>query len=147
MVPQEKGKRDPHPSYCQKQTEQMSEKSLHRAVCDYIRLQYPSVLFNSDLAGSMRLTIGQAVAIKALRSGRGFPDIAIYEPRGKWHGLFLELKKEGEQVINKKGFPSTPHIAEQFLIIERLRLKDYCAGFAVGFDDAKKQIDNYIKTT
>ena len=108
-------------------------------------MQYPGVLFNSDMSGAMKLTIGQAVQIKALRSDRGFPDIVIYEPRGKYHGLFIELKRGGETVTNKKGFPATPHIAEQFLIIERLNLKGYLAVFAVGFDEAKKVIDNYLK--
>ncbi len=123
----------------------MSEKSLHRSVCNYLRLQFPGVLFNSDLAGSMRLTIGQAVAMKALRSDRGFPDLAIYAARKGYHALFIELKKEGEVVFNKKGFPVTPHIAEQFLIIERLNLQGYKAVFAVGFDQAIKIIKEYLK--
>ncbi len=123
----------------------MTEKIIHKQVCQYIRMQYPGVLFNSDLAGSMRLTIGQAVALKSLRSDRGFPDIIIYEPKGQYHGLFIELKKDGERVTNKKGFPATPHIAEQFLIIERLKSKGYWAGFAVGFDEAKSLIDLYMK--
>jgi hypothetical protein len=123
----------------------MSEKSLHKAVCQYIRYQYPGTLFNSDLAGATKLTIGQATAMKSLRSDRGFPDICIYEARNGWHALFIELKREGEKVTNKKGFPATPHIAEQFLIIERLKSKGYYACFGIGFEDAKKKIDEYLK--
>lgn len=123
----------------------MSEKTLQKAVCDYLRYQYPSILFNSDMAGAMKLTIGQAVQIKSLRSDRGFPDVTIYEAKHGFHALFIELKKEGETVINKKGFPATPHIAEQFLIIERLKLKGYKAEFAIGFDQAKRIIDQYLK--
>jgi len=123
----------------------VSEKTLHKAVCDYLRYQYPGILFNSDLAGATKLTMGQAVAMKSLRSNRGFPDLSIYEPRKGYNGLFIELKKEGEAVINKKGFPSTPHIAEQFLIIERLNLKGYKAEFGIGFDSTKQIIDEYLK--
>ena len=123
----------------------MSEKILHRQVCTYLKMQYPGILFNSDLAGSMRLTIGQAKAMKSLRSDRGFPDITIYEPRKSHHGLFIELKKEGEVVFNKKGFPATPHISEQFLIMERLKLRGYKAEFAVGFDEAKRIINEYMR--
>jgi hypothetical protein len=93
----------------------------------------------------MKLTIGQATAMKNLRSDRGFPDICIYEARQGYHGLFIELKREGERITNKKGFPATPHIAEQFLIIERLKSKGYCAEFAVGFDEVKFLIDNYLR--
>ena len=125
----------------------MTEKILHRQVCDYIRAQYPGVLFNSDLAGATKLTIGQATSMKHLRSDRGWPDIFIAEPgkRFKYHGLFIELKMEGIKLINSKGFPSTPHLAEQFLILERLSCKGYKAEFAVGFYEAKKLIDNYLK--
>jgi len=122
----------------------MSEKTLHRAVCDYLRYQYPYVIFNTDLSGSMRLTMGQAVAIKALRSNRGFPDLVIYEPRYKYHGLFIELKKEGERLYTKNGRPTSPHIAEQIQCLERLRSRGYKAEFAVGFDQAKELIDNYL---
>jgi hypothetical protein len=124
----------------------MTEKIIHKHVCQYLRMQYPGILFNSDMSGAMKLTIGQAVQIKNLRSDRGFPDIVIYKPKGIYHGLFIELKKDDEKVFNKKGFPATPHIAEQFLIIERLKSNGYKAEFAVGFDEAKKLIDQYLKS-
>lgn len=120
-----------------------NEKSLHRAVCDYIRLQYPGVLFNSDMAGAMKLTIGQAVAMKSLRSNRGFPDITIYEPKGKWHGLLLELKADGLRLKNG-GLPMTDHIREQASVIRELTMRNYLARFAVGFDEAKSIIDWYM---
>jgi hypothetical protein len=123
----------------------MSEKTLHKAVCDYIRLQYPSVMFNSDLSGSMKLTIGQAVQIKALRSNRGYPDIVIYEPRGKYHGLFIELKDEGTKLTKKDNLPATPHIQEQAECILKLVERGYFADFACGFDMAKNIIDRYLK--
>jgi hypothetical protein len=123
----------------------MSEKNLHRAVCDYLRYQYPNVLFNSDLAGSMKLTIGQAVALKNLRSNRGFPDITIYEPRHNYHGLFIELKKEGEKLFKKDGTPVSDHLTEQIKMLELLIERKYVAKFAIGFDQAKNIIDDYFK--
>ena len=123
----------------------MSDRTLHRAVCDYIRLQYPDVIFNTDLSGATKLTVGQAVALKSLRSGRGFPDIVIYEPRKDYHGLFIELKQEGTKLYNKNGEPATPHIAEQIEMINKLDDLGYCAYIAVGFDIAKTIIDNYLK--
>ena len=70
----------------------MSERTLHKAVCNYLRYRYPSAIFNTDLSGATKLTIGQAVFMKNLRSRRGFPDIVVYEPRGDY-GLFIELKR------------------------------------------------------
>jgi len=124
----------------------MTEKELHKAVCQYLRYQYPKVLFNSDMAGSMKLTIGQAVQIKSLRSNRGFPDIVIYEPRGKYHGLFIELKAEGTKLYKRDNMtPATPHILEQMEMQTQLQQRGYRCSFAIGFDDAKKIIDNYLK--
>jgi hypothetical protein len=122
----------------------MSEKTLHRAVCDYIRLQYPHVLFNSDLSG-IRLTMGQAVQVKALRTCSGFPDIVIYEPHKGYHALFIELKRKGERVYTKQGTPATPHIKEQCDMIAKLQFRGYSAWLCVGFDEAKDAIDSYLR--
>jgi len=125
----------------------MTEKVIHKQVCQYIRMQYPGILFNSDMAGAMKLTIGQAVQIKSLRSNRGFPDIAIYEPRGNYHGLFIELKKDGEKLFKRDGItPITDHVAEQMKCMEELSKRGYFCCFCIGFDHAKLMINNYLKT-
>ena len=123
-----------------------SEAQIHEAVCNYIRLQYPKVLFNSDMSG-VRLTKGQAVKAAKLRSSKGFPDIAIYEPQFMgfaYYGLFLELKKEGTKLYKKDKTPATKHIQDQQEIIDILLKKGYYAAFACGFDEAKKIIDRYF---
>lgn len=128
----------------------MSEKSLHKAVCDYIRLAYPSVIFNTDLSG-LRMTFGQAAQVKHLRSANGFPDIVIYkvvfkqDESNHYYGLFIELKKEGERIFKKNGEPASDHIAEQIAMIERLNKEGYYATFCIGFDQAKSVIDWYLK--
>lgn len=43
-------------------------------------------------AGGMRTNIRTAVKMKRAGYKKGFPDIFIYEPRGKYHGLAVELK-------------------------------------------------------
>lgn len=92
----------------------------------------------------IRLTIGQATQAKSLRSNQGFPDIVIYEPRGIYHGLFIELKREGERIFKKDNTPATPHIAEQCDCMNKLEERGYCPRFAIGFDEAKVQIDFYL---
>ena len=123
----------------------MSEKIEHKQVCDYLKTQYPKVIFNTDASG-IKLTIGQAVQMKKLRSCNGFPDIMILEPRNSYHGLFVEMKKTGERIFKKDGTPATPHIAEQLELIEKLNSRGYYAVFCVGFEHAKKTIDEYLKT-
>ena len=120
-----------------------TEAQLHKMVCDYIRTKYPNVIFNSDLSG-IKLTIGQATKLKSLRSSRAFP-VAIYEPRGGCHGLFIELKAEGTKLLKRDGSMATEHIKEQDLMLRSLIKKGYLCYFAIGFDAAKYFIDNYLK--
>lgn len=122
----------------------MSEKKLHKAVCEYLKLQYPHVMFNTDLSGATKLTIGQAVQIKALRSNKGWPDIFIAEPRNGLNGLWLELKAEGSKLFKKNGEFVNDHIASQNECLLKLIERGYAAYFAIGFDNAKILIDEYL---
>jgi len=125
----------------------MTEKEIHLNVCTYLKTQYKKVIFTSDLSG-LKLTIGQAVQVKKVRSSNGIPDILIFKPKiedGKiWHGLFIELKKDNVKLFKKDGSFKSEHIKEQFEM--RLKLVDlgYFVNFAIGFEDAKKLIDWYM---
>ena len=114
----------------------MSEAIIHKQICNYIRMQYPDVIFTSEPSG-MRLPIGQAKKLKDLRSGNKLPDLWILEPRGTWHGLLIELKA--------KDAKKTKRSKEQALMLRRLIGKGYYAQFAWGFDAAKQLIDEYFK--
>src|SRR6056297_3458772 len=76
----------------------MTEEAIQQQICQYVKVQYPNVLFNTDLSG-IKLPMGLAVKVSKLRSSRAFPDLVFYEPRkinGKmYYGLFIELKKDG----------------------------------------------------
>ena len=93
----------------------------------------------------VKLTKFQAVKASKLRSSRAFPDLVIYEPRGNYHGLFIELKAEGTRLYKRNLTPVTEHIKEQLNMLDKLYERGYCARFAVGFDEAKKLIDEYLK--
>jgi hypothetical protein len=119
------------------------EKDIHSQVCRYLKLQYPNVMYNTDLSG-IKLTIGQAVKLKNLRSFRGFPDIIIYEPIGNCHGLFVELKRDGERLRKMNGNFVSEHIQEQHECMQQLEKRGYACAFAIGFEQAKEIIDKYL---
>ena len=133
----------------------MSEAELQMAVADYLRMRYSDVIFRSDYGSGLKLTMGQAVRQKRMNGGqRAFPDMAIFEPVPRyadgdcdheWHGLLIELKKEGTRLKKKNGEWASQHIAEQAEVLEMLRFRGYRAEFAVGFDQAKELIDDYMK--
>lgn len=129
----------------------MSETELQVMVADYIRLAYPGVLFHSDFGSGIRLTPGQAKKQKRQNGGiRGWPDMFLAEPtwdknkNKDYHGLFIELKKDGTRLKKRNGEWASEHIAEQNEVLERLQFRGYAAHFAIGFDEAKKIIDNYL---
>lgn len=133
----------------------MKEEVIQQQLADYLRLQYPDVMFHSDFGSGTKLTMRQAVKQKRQNGGRrAWPDMFIAEPMprcvdGSWNheynGLFIELKKEGTRIKKKNGEWASEHIAEQYDVLDRLRFRGYKAEFAVGFDEAKDLIDAYLK--
>lgn len=124
---------------------QRTEADTHRMVCQYLKIRYKDVIFASDFAAGLKLTRYQAAMQKILKSHRGYPDLFIAQPIGKWNGLFLELKRDGTTVWLQNGeLTKDKHVREQYEVITQLRLKGYCANFAIGFDDAKSIIDWYL---
>lgn len=143
--------------------ELMTEAELQEAVANYLVREYPDVMFHSDFGSGTKLTPAQAKRQKRQNGGRSkWPDMFIAEPSmlrqsigepywnsiaREWDyffGLFLELKKEGTRLKKKNGDWATEHIAEQAKTLEKLRQRGYCAEFAVGFEQAKNIIDEYL---
>ena len=123
----------------------MKEHDLYAMLADYLRYNYKNIIWRFDLAADLKLTIGQARKHKRLQQHRGYPDLFIAEPRGKYHGAYIELKKAGTRILKKDGtLVADQHIREQFDMLEQLRRKGYVAEFACGFDEAKEIIDNYL---
>lgn len=121
------------------------ESTIHKQICDYIKLQYPDVMFVTDLSG-IKLTIGQAVKLKSLRSTRAWPDLFIAKPNSRYCGMFLEIKRDSIEVYRKDGSLKTniQHVKEQSDVLDKLCSKKYFANFACGFDEAKEMIDKYM---
>lgn len=145
----------------------MTEHDIYAQIADYMRYQYPDVIYRFDLAADLKLSIGQARKHKRLQHYRGYPDMFIAEPYCRVHesmatsddktraaiagyleeynGLFLEIKKPGTRIFTKKGLlVADGHIREQYDMLEDLRQRRYKAEFAIGFDEAKRIIDEYL---
>lgn len=136
-----------------------SEAEMQAWIADYLRLQYPKVLFHSDFGSGIKLTPGQAAKQKRQNGGRrAWPDMFIAQPKIsrtkdnqifgiEYYGMFLELKKEGTRLMKKDGTWASEHVAEQAEMLSKLQQNGYYAKFAVGFDEAKELIDRYLKGT
>jgi hypothetical protein len=124
----------------------MNENTIRKQVTKWLQLQHPKVIYRWDLAADIRLTIGQAVRVKELHNRRGYPDLFIAEPVGNWAGMFLELKKDKNELLRKDGFlKDNRHNREQLEFLRALRHKGYFVQYGLGFEDAIMKIDRYLK--
>jgi len=109
-----------------------TEYHIQVAVVNWIRSQYPKTLLTISPSG-MKLRPTVAFKIKCMGYLAGTPDLLILEPRGEYHGLFVELKAE-------KGKLTT--FQKEFLTA--LSARGYYACVAYGFKEAVKLISNYL---
>jgi hypothetical protein len=122
------------------------EAYIHALLCNYLRTNYPEVVFTTDLSG-VRLSMGLAKKCKPLKSSRGIPDLLILHPCNGWHALLIEVKTvNADQALLKNGKPrADEHLCEQLRVIERLRQLGYFACFVHGFAAGRKAIEDYFR--
>ena len=120
------------------------EFELQKAVCKWISLAYPKILFISDTIASIKLTIPQQKR-NSLIHKKGFkcPDIIIFEPNQHYNGLFIELKIKSP--FKKDGtILKDEHIEGQFKNINELKSKGYYACFSWSFSMTQSIINDYL---
>lgn len=76
----------------------------------------------------------EAARLTAQGVKKGVPDLFIPRAAGKFHGLFIEMKRE-------KGGRLSPDQAEWIALLRR---EGYAAYACPGFDNARAVIDRYL---
>ena len=123
-----------------------TEWSVQLQFCKWIKLQYPNLLFRSDIQSAGKLS-GQMQNIKIILDPfRGFPDVQIYHKSGTYIGLFIELKRINSGTFLKDGsLSSGKHVQEQAAMHNLLRSLGYKVVIAEGFEQAKEVLESYLK--
>lgn len=67
---------------------------------------------------------------------RGVPDLCIPRAKGRYHGLYIEMKDKGGKLTR-----------DQLKWLRLLQAEGYCAFCCFGADDAIKLIDAYMQGT
>lgn len=113
------------------------EQTLHIAVAQYIRHQYPNILFCHVPNGGKR-NPREAGKLKAMGTHAGMPDLLIFER--KFHkdktnttGLYIELK-----VGKNKPDPA------QLKTMQLMDSNGWKGAVCYTYETAKKLIDEYI---
>lgn len=118
-------------------------RELHNFI-RLVKLQHKDLLYFFDYGADALLTGRQAKERKELSTGDKWPDIFFAEPRGEYHGLYIELKREDMKIYNAKGLFSSDHVERQAGMLEKLSSRGYYCKFAKGADGAMGVLNHYL---
>ena len=123
------------------------EFELQKAICRWLNVQYPKVLYLSDTIASVKLTIPQQNRNKLIqKNGFKTPDLLIFEPNKEFKGLFIELKVKSP--FKKDGtLLKDEHLEAQQKTINDLKDKGYHACFSWSFEMTLEIINKYISNS
>jgi hypothetical protein len=108
------------------------EQKIQIAVANYVRLRYPDALWTIS---PVSLIIGRNLGVLALRMGYtpGTPDLIFFEPRGRFKGLFIELKSATGDTSDK-----------QDIFIQKALDRGYATAVCFSYQEAVQTLDNYM---
>lgn len=115
------------------------ESVLATRMSNYMLLNYNKIPFRFDIGADVPLPIGIAKRAKLLHSkwSRGYPDMFIATCRGKYGGLYLELKATKTVLDNE-------HTRTQAQFHEVLRFNGYKVSFCCGYDECVTMVKKYM---
>ena len=122
----------------QPQCRKQAEAGEQAALFQWARLnekKYPelALLFHIPNGGKRDAIEGAHLKAQGVKSG--VPDIFLPSPKGKHHGLFIELKAHGGRVRES-----------QRAWLDALAGQGYKTAVCYGFDEAREKIEKYMKT-
>ena len=122
-----------------------NEQSLSSKIAHYISYKYPDIVYRFDLIADYKMNFKVAMAIKRRYLHRvGYPDLFIAKCKNGYGGLYLELK--ATNIYKKDGtLRKDKHLEEQAKMHEKLRRDGYKVEFVVGYDEAVRAIDEYLR--
>ena len=111
------------------------EHQIQVSCVRWFRYKFPHCLLYAIPNGSKRNVI---VASKLKSEGvtAGVPDLFVAEPKGIWHGLYVEMKNGKKGVISEN----------QKKIMRALSIKGYKCIVCRSFDDFMKFVDEYMSS-
>lgn len=98
-----------------------------------VRGQYPDLKYLFHIPNERPDKI-QAALLKRMGVKPGVPDLFLPVPRGKYHGLFIELKKAGGRVSADQGW-----------WLEHMDRKGYACRVCWGWCEAAEVLQWYLK--
>ena len=119
------------------------EDYIQNAVMNYIESKYKIQAIPCNTESGK--TPFEQLKFKVMGGRTGILDLFVPVAKGGYHGLFLELKKEGAKVFKKNGdVIADKTIKGQYEQILIHRSNGYMAEFGIGLDDSTRIVDEYF---
>ena len=112
-----------------------SEYAIQKEFVRWIRTNHPTVLFCATVGGK-RTHLIENVKARATGYNKGVPDLLIYEARGGYHGLAMELKSTSGALSE-----------EQKKWLEDLEARKYKTVVPRSVDECKEAFIEYFKAS
>lgn len=120
----------------------LPEQQVQITLVRYIKYQYPEVAkYIVKIDNEAKLTKTGHIIRNKMGLHKGASDLFIAYPIGKYHGMWLEIKREGFKLTASNRL----HTTNQINFINKMREVGYYSAMAAGFDECKMHIDNYLK--
>ena len=95
----------------------------------------PELKLLHSIPNGGKRNIVTAARMKRTGTKAGVPDMFLPVARGKWHGLYIELKRAKGGVVS----------AEQKVWHNRLQEQGYCVKVCRGWEQAREAITEYME--
>jgi len=122
-----------------------TEYDIYVAVAKFMAWKHRGVPYRFDYLAGAKINIGTARKNAVINQMRGWPDLFIAKPVGKWSGCFIEIKQAGYKPFKRDGSYKDQHAKEQAEMLQRLLSQNYCCYLAAGLENVVACIDDYLK--
>lgn len=116
-----------------KSVESLEQQTLMQWAAMHLK-KYPELKLLHHIPNGGYRNIATATRLKREGVRAGVPDLSLPVPKGKWHGLYIELKAANGKLSEK-----------QIWWIEQLRQQGYYVAVCYGWEQAKETIVRYLK--
>lgn len=99
-----------------------------------IRKKYPELKLLYHIPNERKCAPGQGMKLKRMGVRSGVPDLELPVARGRYHGLYIEMKTENGRTSDQQKW-----------WVNELTLQGYLCSVCYGWEDAVKEIERYLQ--
>ncbi len=118
-----------------------SEEVEHKCLTSWINYNPIIRDYYCKIHNEGKRTLGKGRSLKMMGLRAGVSDIFLYYPTDKYHGLWLEVKRNKNYTKSER---STPTWIAQELFMENVKSVGYDAHFCFGWIHGKEIVENYL---